>query len=142
MIKKNKIENSDVASVFSDYPKPMRKKLMLLRKLNIEVATEIEGVTNLEETLKWGEPSYIAKGGTAVRMDWKESTPNQFALYFHCQTKLVGTFRKLYKDKLKFEGNRAIVFDENDEIPTEDLKHCISLALAYHRVKHLPMLGV
>lgn len=31
----------------------------------------------LEETLKWGEPAYIANGtigGTTIRIDWKEKT--------------------------------------------------------------------
>jgi hypothetical protein len=112
-MKVNKIENSDVAEVFSDYPQPMRKKLIFLRKLVWETALETDGVTNLEETLKWGEPSYVAKGGTAIRMDWKKTKPNQYALYFHCQTKLVDTFKEFYKDKFKFEGNRAIVFDAN-----------------------------
>ncbi len=40
-----------------------------------------------------------------------------------------------------FEGKRAIVFRESDELPVEQLKHCVSLALTYHRVKHLPLLG-
>ena len=74
-------------------------------------------------------------------MDWKKSKSEQYALYFHCQTKLVETFKELYRDKFEFEGNRAIVFKENDEIPTDELKHCISLTLTYHRIKHLPMLG-
>ena len=42
----------------------------------------------------------------------------------------------------KFDGNRAIVFDKSDKLPSTELKHCISLALTYHSVKHLPMLGV
>jgi hypothetical protein len=142
MIKKNRIENSDVAEVFDNYPKSMRKKLMLLRKLVLETALETEGVTHLEETLKWGEPSYVAKGGSAIRMDWKKTKPDQYALYFHCQTKLVDTFKELYKDKFNFEGNRAIVFVANDEIPIGELKHCISLALTYHSRKHLTLLGV
>ena len=56
-------------------------------------------------------------------------------------TSLVDTFRELYGDVFMFEGNRAIVFGEADEIPVAELKHCISLALTYHRVKRLPLLG-
>ena len=63
-------------------------------------------------------------------------------MYFHCKTKLIDTFRELYRDKFKFEGDRAIVFDEDDDIPIEELKHCIALAMTYHSRKHLPMLGV
>jgi hypothetical protein len=39
------------------------------------------------------------------------------------------------------QRNRAIVFNVTDEIPVSELKHCVSLALTYHRIKHLPMLG-
>ena len=136
------INNTAVAEVFKNYPKHMRKKLMFLRRLVLDAAAETEGVTTVEETLKWGEPSYVTKNGSTVRMDWKKSMPHQYAVYFHCKTRLIDTFKELYGDKFKFEGNRAIVFNENDEIPVEELKHCISLSLTYHSRKHLPMLGV
>jgi hypothetical protein len=141
MIKKNKIENPAVAEVFKKYPKPMRQKLMFLRKCILETASESSEKIELEETLKWGEPSYLAKGGSTIRVDWKKSNPFQYVMYFHCQTKLVDTFKELYRDKFKFEGNRAIVFHENDEIPVDELKQCILLALTYHSRKHLPILG-
>jgi len=75
-------------------------------------------------------------------MNWKNSTPDQYAIYFHCKTKLVDTFKELYGGKLKFEGNMTIVFHQNDEIPIDEVKHCIFLSLTYHSRKHLPMLGV
>ena len=138
----HKIENPEVAEVFTNYPQHMRKKLMFLRQLVLDTASETEGVSALEETLKWGEPSYLTKSGSTIRMDWKKSKPDQYTMYFHCKTTLVDTFKELYRDKFKFEGNRAIVFTESDEIPINELKHCISLALTYHGRKHLPMLGV
>jgi hypothetical protein len=138
----DKIENPEVEKVFDSYPGRMRKKLLFLRQLVLDTASENEGVGALEETLKWGEPSYMTKKGSTVRMDWKQSTPEQYALYFHCKTRLVDTFRELYGDKLRFEGNRAIVFHLNDKIPIDEVKHCIFLSLTYHDRKHLPMLGV
>lgn len=138
----DKFENLEVEEVFNSYPKHMRQKLMFLRQLVLETASESEGVGALKEALKWGEPSYLTKSGSTIRMDWKNSTPDQYVLYFHCKTKLVYTFKELYGDKLKFEGNRAIVFHHNDEIPIDELKHCIFLSLTYHSRKHLPMLGV
>lgn len=138
----NTIKNIEVAQVFKNYPKDIRKKLLQLRQLVLDTAAETTGINQLEETLKWGEPSYLTKGGSTIRMDFKKSKPNEYALYFNCKTKLVDTFKELYKDELKFEGNRAIVFNENDEIPFQQVKHCILLALTYHRIKHLTMLGV
>ena len=133
--------NPVVANIFSAYPKSMRQKLMFLRQLVFETAAA-EGIEHVEETIKWGEPSYIAKGGSTIRMDWKKSNPKRYALYFHCQTRLIDTFRELYPGTFRFEGNRAILFDEHDKVPVDELKHCISLSLTYKSRKHLPMLGV
>ncbi len=138
----NKIENQHVEKVFNHYPESMRQKLIFLRHLVLETASETDAVNQLEETLKWGEPSYLTKKGSTIRMGWKKSKPDEYALYFNCKTKLVDTFKELYRDKFQFEGNRAIVFDRNDKIPIVELKHCILLSLTYHSRKHLPMLGV
>ena len=137
-----KIKNKDVLNIFESYPKHAREKLLFLRQLIFETASDTEGVGGVEETIKWGQPSYIVKGGSTVRMDMNNSNSMQYAMYFHCKTKLVDTFKELYSDKLKFEGNRAIIFDINDEVPVEELKHCVALSLTYHMRKKLPMLGV
>ena len=135
------IEHTKAKDKFESYPSFIRNKMYSLRKLVIQTAKEIDGLNVLEETLKWGEPSYITKNGTTIRMDWKDSRPDEYAMYFHCQTKLVDTFREIYGDKFKFEGNRAIVFNRDEKIAENELKHCISIALNYHKVKHLPLLG-
>lgn len=136
-----KISNPEVAAVFDGYPAHIRPKLLYLRRLIWETASETDGVDRLEETLKWGEPSYVTRSGSTIRMGWKSSKPDQYALYFHCRTRLVDTFRELYSDRLRFEGDRAVVFDQGKDVPVEELKHCIALSLTYHRRKHLPLLG-
>ena len=137
----SKIDNPDVARVFEGYPAAMRDKMLRLRQIVLDTAWETEGVDALEETLKWGEPSYLTEGGSTIRMDWKARAPDQYAMYFNCNTPLIAAFEEVYGDVFTFEGNRAIVFGETDELPIPELKHCISLALTYHRVKHLPLLG-
>ncbi|MUH34954.1 DUF1801 domain-containing protein [Zobellia amurskyensis] len=134
--------NPEVQSVFDNYPDSVRDKLSFLRELIIETASEIDGLTNLEETLKWGEPSYFAKNGSTIRMDWKPKTPTQYAMYFKCTSRLVEVFKTSFKNRFEFEGKRAIVFQLNDKVPTEELKSCIKAALTYHKVKHLPTLGI
>jgi hypothetical protein len=37
--------------------------------------------------------------------------------------------------KWRYEGNRAILFDEHDEVPVHELSHCIALAPTYHLPK-------
>ena len=134
--------NPEVKVVFDNYPDSVRDKMFALRELVLETAREIDGITNIEETLKWGEPSYLTKSGSTIRMDWKSKTPDQFAMYFKCTSRLVEVFKMIFNKRFDFEGNRAIVFHLNDKIPVEDLKHCIKAALTYHKVKHLPTLGM
>lgn len=134
--------NPEVEFVFSGYPDSVRKKMMILRELVIATAMDIDGLTHFEETLKWGEPSYLAKNGSTLRMDWKSKTPQQYALYFKCTSRLVETFKKVFKNNFNFEGNRAIVFQMDDAIPKAELKACIKATLTYHKVKHLPTLGI
>lgn len=131
-----------VKLVFDAYPNAIRKKMMVLRELVIETAQETEGIATIEETLKWGEPSYLTKNGSTLRMDWKPRSPDQYAMYFKCTSRLVETFKKVFSNKFQFESKRAIVFQLKDKIPREELKHCIKATLTYHKVKQLPTLGI
>ena len=106
-----------------------------LRQLIFDVAAETEGVGELEETLKWGQPSYVTAqtgSGSTIRIDQVKSQPGKYAAYFHCQTKLVDTFREIHGRELNFVGNRCILLDATAKLPARPLRHCISLALTYH----------
>jgi hypothetical protein len=137
--------NTEVGDVVASYPDNIRKKILFLRQLIFATAAQTPGVGQLDETLKWGEPSYIttqSKSASTVRIAWKKSDPHSYAIYFNCKTRLVETFKELYGDIFKFSGNRAIIFSETDTVPVAQLQHCIALSLTYHQIKHLPMLGV
>lgn len=131
-----------VQDVFDKYPDEIRPKMMKLRRLILDAAESEERVTILEETLKWGEPSYLTKYGSTIRMDWKEKAPDQVAMYFKCTSKLVPTFREVFGEIFRFEGNRAIVFGLEEEIPETELKACIRVGLMYHKVKEKEWLGI
>ncbi len=136
--KSKPIKSPAVAKAFAAYPPKIRRKLMALRRLIFETAAEIRGVGEIDETLKWGEPAYVtaqSKTGSTIRIGWKKSKPAQYAMYFHCQTSLVDTFRALFPNDFKYQGNRAIVFHEDDVVPVEALSLCIEAALTYHRKK-------
>lgn len=131
-------DNADVAATFDGYPRPSQDKLLDLRRLIFDTAAETAGVGHIEETLKWGQPSYLTpqtRSGSTIRIDAIKDDPQRFAIYFHCQTDLVATFRRLYPDSFAFEGNRAIHFCASDALPEDELKHCIALALTYHSRK-------
>ncbi len=132
MKNKKNFATPEITEKFANYPSKIRTKLLSLRELIFEVASETEKVGELEETLRWGEPSYLttqSNSGSMIRIN-KSKSEGQYAMYFHCQTNLVDTFREIYPD-LTYQGNRAIMFNENDEIPVNKIKHCISLALTY-----------
>jgi hypothetical protein len=118
------------------YPPAARKQLGALRKLILDTAKKTEGVGAIEETLKWGQPSFLTpqtKSGTTIRI--AATKTGGTAMYFHCQTNLVETFRKLYPKDFIFEANRALHFDAKKKLPEEALRHCIALALTYHARK-------
>jgi hypothetical protein len=123
-----------VDAVFAGYPRPIKAKLLALRRLIFDTAKATKGVGALEETLKWGQPSYLtpeSKSGSTIRIDRVKAEAGRYAVYFHCQTDLVQTFRELYP-KLRYERNRAILLDAGEKLPEAELRHCVGLALTYH----------
>lgn len=124
-----------VAATFKAYPPDVRVRLMALRETIFEVAAATPGVGKLTETLKWGQPSYLTEetgSGTTVRIDRLKGGTGGHAVYFHCQSGLVGQFRELYPNTFAYEGKRAIEFGPDDRLPLGELKHCLALALTHH----------
>lgn len=127
-----KIADPKVAAAFAAVPPPARARLMALRAMIYDVAKEA-GAGAPEESLKWGEPAYRPKGGSTVRLGWKPSAPNDVAIYFICTTGLVDSFRELYPRSFRYGGNRAIQLPVDGRIQEKALRHCLALALTYHR---------
>jgi len=128
-------KDAKVAAVFENYPKKVRTRLMFLRKLIFDIAHKTEGVGELEETLKWGQPSYLTSqsgSGTTIRLDQLAALKGKYEICVHCQTTLVGPFRKQYGDDFTYDANRGLVLDAEDDVPVEELSHFIYLALTYH----------
>lgn len=126
-----------VASVFRSYPAGLRRKLLAMRELMFDVAARTAGVGPLTETLKWGQPSYLTTAtgsGTTVRID-RLRDRDAYAVYFHCQSGLVDTFRAIYPDAFAYRGRRTIVFEIDDRVPARRLRHCLALALTHHARK-------
>ncbi len=121
--------------VLDELPVEMRAALLNLRELILETASENAAIGPLEETLKWGEPAYLpsaTKSGTTIRINAHKKSDRRYAMYVNCRTDLVERYKELYGDVLKFDGSRAVVFDMDEELPTDAVKHCIAMALTYH----------
>jgi Domain of unknown function (DU1801) len=135
MKQRQPFQDPDVQAVFDAYPAKLRARLLDLRQLVLDTAGETQGVGPLVETLKWGQPAYLParpRIGSTIRIDALKSLEPRCAIFFHCQTTLVSTFRDLYADVLAFEGNRAIVLPAAGKLPRDALRHCIAIALTYH----------
>lgn len=125
-----------VEARFRALPEPLRPSMLRLRQTILDVAAGHPDIGSLMETLKWGEPAWLPRRpriGTTVRADALKGSSTHYALYVHCQTSLIETFRRHYPAELSYDGSRALIFAVEREPPAEPLAHCIALALTYHR---------
>ncbi len=119
---------------YNKWPSSLRGRLLDLRAMVLDMAKTTDGVGQIEETLKWQVPAYLThkpKSGATIRLGGDAET-GSYGLYVHCQTTLIEAFRNIYPDLFTFEKNRAIIFNKDDDIAEDALRHCISMALTYH----------
>ncbi len=133
MEKTTAFADPNVERVFAAFPKINRGGLLALRELIFDVAGRTQGVGEIQETLKWGQPAYLTpqtKSGSTIRL----GIPKQggFAIYIHCQTTIMSEFQAIFPEEFEYEGNRAIYFDPAQNLPLDSLKLLISRALTYH----------
>ncbi|MCB1694170.1 MAG: DUF1801 domain-containing protein [Pseudomonadales bacterium] len=132
-----RITDDAVRAAFQAFPARARKPLMQVRDLIFRAANRDPQIGAIEETLKWGEPAYLttsSRSGSTIRLGYKAQSPDEYAIFFNCQTSLVDTFRSIHPE-LDYQGNRAIVLKIGDDLPVAALMHCLEHALTYHRTK-------
>lgn len=136
------ITSPAVQTRFDLYPDHIKPLMQDLRHLILKTASETPGVTKLEESLKWNEPSYRTNIGSTLRIDWKDKDPDYYALYFQCTSGLIPTFKVVFNETFEYEGNRAIKLNIHSSTQKHLLKQCIQAALRYHKVKKQINLGI
>jgi len=127
-------DNSQVLALLDSYPVEVRDALLRLRGLILETADENDAVGTLEETLKWGQPSYLTvkpRTGTTIRIDKDNSDAGDIALYVNCQSSLVSDWRGLFPE-ITFGGDRSVHFRLDEPLPEPELRQMIAMALCYH----------
>lgn len=127
--------NPAVAAVLDTYPASLRERLLRLRSLIEETAAATDGVGPLEETLKWGEVSYLTSAsgsGTTVRIG-RDKRSGRPAMFVNCKTDLLSRYRALYPDGFGYDGDRGVILGEAPDEAA--LKHMVALALTYHARK-------
>ena len=126
---------TNVKKVFDSYPSQTRDALLELRTLILETAQETVAVGSLEETLKWGQISYLTsetKTGTTLRIGADDEHPRKLAIYVHCQTTLINTFKKKHPKNIEYLGTRCLRYDPNNPEAIKTVKKFIQRALTYH----------
>ena len=127
----------DIARVISSLDAAIAPCVDQLRILILDQAKEIPEAGGIEETLKWGQPSYLPRRprvGTTIRLGPAPGEAKKAALFVHCQTGLVEAYRHLFPE-LTYAGNRAIIIDPIMPLDEDTLGHCIRMALTYHICK-------
>lgn len=129
----------NVAERFVLYPAEIKRKAEAVRSLIYEVAMADPEVGPLEETLKWGQPSYLTTdsgSGSTIRVDWREKYPNELVIFLNCRTTLVDRYRQQFPDMFHYEGTRALVIRQNHDVSKGEVRDalgmCMSMALRYH----------
>ncbi len=129
--------NIGVKKVYDSYPENVNKKLQILRKLIYQVAQEIKVTWDIQETLKWWEPSYITSQntGTTIRLALVKWTQNKFGIFFNCKSSMITSIKEVFWDQFEYQGNRALIFSTQDVLNFNNIKYCFELALTYHLKK-------
>jgi Domain of unknown function (DU1801) len=124
-----------VAAVFASYSPSVQPGLQALRHLIFAEAASLPQVGPLTEDLRWGQPAYLtlATGaGSTLRLGVPKS--GGYAIYVHCQTSLIADLATLAGPELRFEGNRAVLFQATDKVPDDLIRLLIRRALTWHLV--------
>ncbi|WP_291054056.1 hypothetical protein [Hyphomonas sp.] len=130
-----------VSAVYDGYPPAARAFLLAIRQLVFETAANLPEVGALTETLKWAEPAYLTqatRSGTTIRLAWSPKRPEFASIFVSCQTSLIEDGRARYSDDLTFIGNREIRLPLSQPLPATPVRHCIAMALTYHKRKSAP----
>lgn len=122
-----------LCAVIDAYPPDTRAGVLALRSLIFEVAAGLPEAGPLDETLKWGQPSYRPRRprtGTTLRAGPHRQAA--FALFVHCQSRVIPDFATAFPGAERLDGHRAVLFDSPDRIVPGRLAPLIRHALTYH----------
>ena len=120
-----------VSDVVANWPKDAQRRFQQLCAVVHEVAAGDPRVAPLTETLKWGEPSFLTKTGTTLRIAWKAKTPDEIGLFVIFRTDLLDQTRSLYPDAFRYEGTRALFLSLAAPIPEQAVAHLASRTQTY-----------
>ena len=126
-----KFTSATARDAFDAFPQPARDTLLSLRTMIYDIAATLP-VGKIEESTKWGQPSYATpdtKAATPIRLGLSKS--GEPSIFTHCQSTVMGDFRTLAPPTLRFDGNRAVHLPVDDAAVLDELVPLIRAALTY-----------
>lgn len=121
-------------SIVDHYTVELSDKFLCLKSLIYEQADLNPKVGEIEESLKWGQLSYVSKNrsGTPIRLGTEKKMPDFYGLYVNCSTSVISDTKHIYGDIFQYDGNRGLMFKVDDQLPEKEIRHIIDIILCYH----------
>ena len=119
------------------WSEPAQRTLWQCRAMFHDVA-EKAGAGPLDETLKWGQPSWRPmkpRTGSTLRIDWSPKYPSRLSLYVDCKTDLAARMQILYPDLPENDGQRHLAVALDAPLPEQAIAHLADMTFTYHRTK-------
>lgn len=133
------MENAPTALTarIADWPVKARNTLWQCREI-FETVAKQAAVGTLDETLKWGQPSWRPtkpRTGSTLRMDWNPKFPDQLSLFVDCKTDLAARMQTLYPHLSENDGQRHLAISLDAPLPVQAITHLADMTFTYHRAK-------
>jgi len=120
-----------VRAAFDAFDPVPRALLLTLRTAIFDTAKTLP-VGRIEETLKWGQPSYATpntRAATPIRLGVTKT--GDVGVFTHCQSTVMSDFRALAPPHMRFDGNRALLLPPSKPFVINDITPLIRAALSY-----------
>lgn len=130
---KFKFPSEEVSSYYFNLTPMMLEKFMEIRNWIYELSEKDQRIGEIEECLKWGEPSFLTpktKSGSTIRI--AKVNEFEFALYFNCKTTIAKEIAMEFPE-WNCDGKRALYFSVTKKLSKPKLIVCLKKALLYHK---------
>lgn len=124
----------EILAAFEQVEPNARAVLLDIRALILETTNNSAEIGAIDETLKWGQPSYLPKKariGSTLRL-WVDKDDGHPTLFVNCQTDLLDQIREIYPSQFRYGGARAVSLCGTLADVRAPVSHIILLVLTYH----------
>ena len=128
---------SPLLSRIATWPVSAKEMLWRCRAIFHDVAEQAK-VGTLDETLKWGQPSWRpskSRTGSTLRIDWNPKFPDRLSFFVDCKTDLAARMQTLYPDLPENDGQRHLAITLSAPLPEQAITHLADMTFTYHRAK-------